>query len=154
MSSQDPTGFATRWSINAPTVVSETVEGETIVVNLASGAYYSLLGAAARIWSGLITTGRLEDAVHTLAQTYAAPAETLAQDAASFLQELIKEQLLVPAGEQHSLVNALPASVAQAQGEWVAYVPPVMEKFDDMQEMLVLDPIHEVSAAGWPHQAP
>lgn len=154
MSSQDPASFATRWGINAPTVVSETVEGETIVVNLASGAYYSLLGSAAQIWSGLLATGSLDDTVQTLPQSYAAPAELLAQDAASFLEELIKEQLLVPVGEQQAWVNALPDEVAPAQNERAAYASPVMEKFDDMQEMLVLDPIHEVSAAGWPHQAP
>ena len=25
-----------------------------------------------------------------------------------------------------------------------------MEKYDDMQELLLLDPIHEVDEAGWP----
>ena len=32
------------------------------------------------------------------------------------------------------------------------YLEPAFEKFSDMQEMLLLDPIHEVSAEGWPHQ--
>ena len=30
---------------------------------------------------------------------------------------------------------------------------PIIEKFTDMQELLLLDPIHEVDEKGWPHQA-
>ena len=31
------------------------------------------------------------------------------------------------------------------------YVPPQIERFTDMQELLLLDPIHEVDDTGWPH---
>jgi hypothetical protein len=30
------------------------------------------------------------------------------------------------------------------------YKPPAIERFDDLEELLVLDPIHEVDEAGWP----
>ena len=29
-----------------------------------------------------------------------------------------------------------------------------LERFDDMRDMLLLDPIHEVDEAGWPHTKP
>jgi hypothetical protein len=28
----------------------------------------------------------------------------------------------------------------------------VLEKFTDMHDLLLMDPIHEVSDAGWPHR--
>jgi hypothetical protein len=31
-----------------------------------------------------------------------------------------------------------------------AFSPPVLQKFSDMQELLLVDPIHEVKAEGWP----
>ena len=37
--------------------------------------------------------------------------------------------------------------------ERVPYVPPVLEKFTDMQDLILLDPVHEVSERGWPHAA-
>jgi hypothetical protein len=31
---------------------------------------------------------------------------------------------------------------------------PLVERFTDMQNLLLLDPIHEVTEEGWPQQAP
>lgn len=30
------------------------------------------------------------------------------------------------------------------------FTPPVLNKFTDMQELLLLDPIHDVDETGWP----
>jgi hypothetical protein len=38
------------------------------------------------------------------------------------------------------------------EGQGESYLQPSFEKYSDMQEMLLLDPIHEVSEAGWPHK--
>ena len=35
-----------------------------------------------------------------------------------------------------------------------AFETPVLEKYTDMAELLLLDPIHDVDATGWPHPAP
>jgi len=32
-----------------------------------------------------------------------------------------------------------------------AFEKPKLQKFTDMQDLLLLDPIHEVDEAGWPH---
>ncbi|MBN2286366.1 MAG: hypothetical protein JXI43_07950, partial [Tissierellales bacterium] len=36
--------------------------------------------------------------------------------------------------------------------EKISFKKPVIDKFEDMQEMLLLDPIHEVNDQGWPHE--
>jgi hypothetical protein len=33
------------------------------------------------------------------------------------------------------------------------FVEPALNKYTDMQELLLLDPVHEVSEAGWPSKA-
>jgi hypothetical protein len=40
----------------------------------------------------------------------------------------------------------------QAEDLIVEFVMPLIEKFADMQELLLLDPIHEVKDAGFPYQ--
>ena len=40
-----------RLRVNRPTVISETIDGEAVVINLDSGHYYSLDGTAGEIWS-------------------------------------------------------------------------------------------------------
>ena len=42
--------------INAPHVVHETIDGETILIHLGTGAYYSLEGVGAHVW-GLAVAG-------------------------------------------------------------------------------------------------
>ena len=36
----------------------------------------------------------------------------------------------------------------------VAFEAPVLEKYTDMQTLLLVDPVHEVDDRGWPHEAP
>ena len=31
------------------------------------------------------------------------------------------------------------------------FVPPTLEKYTDMQDLVLLDPVHEVDERGWPH---
>ncbi len=36
----------------------------------------------------------------------------------------------------------------------VPYAPPALETYTDMQELLLLDPIHDVDETGWPAARP
>jgi hypothetical protein len=36
----------------------------------------------------------------------------------------------------------------------VPYTKPVLNKYTDMQQLLLADPLHEVQEAGWPHTKP
>jgi hypothetical protein len=49
----------------------------------------------------------------------------------------------------HSLcVASLQGAAPEARA--VAFVPPSLAKFQDMQDLLLLDPIHETDEPGWP----
>jgi hypothetical protein len=66
-----------------------------------------------------------------------------------FVEELVKEGLLVkadheiPAGDASLLISQL----AEVAGD---FKPPLVNKYTDMQDLLLLDPIHEVDEKGWP----
>jgi hypothetical protein len=53
--------------------------------------------------------------------------------------------LLTPVDREPVPVES--ARAMKAAGE---YRSPAIERFDDLEELLVLDPIHEVDEAGWP----
>ncbi len=43
----------------------------------------------------------------------------------------------------------------KARGQPAVYVKPVLQRYSDYQELLLLDPIHEVlESAGWPVAKP
>jgi hypothetical protein len=47
---------------------------------------------------------------------------------------------------------AAPAPAAPAAG--AVFAPPRLEVFDDLQDLFLVDPIHDVDEAGWPHVTP
>lgn len=119
---------------NRPDVIDETFDGEAVLVNLDSGCYYALSPAATVLWN-LCEHGR---SPNSLVASSDAPAELVE----SFVAQFIAEGLLVP-GE----IDAGPAAErAELGGE------PTIEKFTDMQQLLMLDPIHDIQldADGWP----
>jgi hypothetical protein len=133
-------------SINVPRVVHETIDGEVIVIDLATGTYFSLQGGAADVWE-LIGTGHSPDQMVTaLATAYTENPESIHVTLDSFLKELESEALVVAATDQDSASEAAPAiSVSGA-------FSPHLEKHTDMAELILLDPVHEVDSMGWPHR--
>ncbi len=137
--------------INQPAVIGEVVDGEAIVVNLESGAYYSLRDSAGVIWEAL-SQGTDEPAICALLHaTYSAPATQIEESVAQFIAELVAEGLIVPL--EHSPIT--PPAPDPAAATRPPFSPPQLEKYTDMADLLLLDPIHEVDPqSGWPQRAP
>jgi hypothetical protein len=127
-------------------IAHERVEDEVIVINLRTGAYFSLIGAAADAWDLLLTRTALDDIAGAIAERYGVDVATVRIDLEPFVRSLVDEDLLVatePATSASTLDDQAPAVER-------TYRPPMLEKYDDMEELLLLDPIHEVDEAGWP----
>jgi hypothetical protein len=136
---------ARRFRVDPQRVVHETIQGETILIHLKTGAYFSLSGSGPEIWS-LAVDGWSEDAaIAELGRRYP-DAEGVADATRSFLRDLVREELLDEApGEGEE-----PPGAELPSGR--PFAAPVLQKYTDMQYFLLLDPIHEVEAAGWPHE--
>lgn len=139
-----------RFRTNSPPVVHETVEGETIVVNLDTGSYYDLNELGGSIL-GLLNQGMtVAELTSLVAGTYGLDVADAGRAVEGFATQLVAEQLLVPSGS----ADEYPASSWQAPGDApelpAGYSEPALNKYTDMQELLLLDPVHEVDEAGWP----
>jgi hypothetical protein len=132
-------------------VIHETIEGETIIIDLSSGTYFSLQGSAPEIWQALAQGKGDEQIIAHLEALYAADAAELALAVTSFLQELLSDQLIAPSENGET-----PASAAEPveAAERAPFVAPRLERFTDMQDIILLDPVHKVDSEGWPHAAP
>lgn len=140
----------TRYRPSGPAIVSETVDDETIIVNLETGSYYDLNHVGACIW-GQVEQGHTPgEAATQLVARFGAEADEARRAVDEFISDLVEEGLIaeIPAGLDVTLSLNGDASGGLSTG--LAYVPPVMNRHNDMQELLLLDPIHEVDEAGWP----
>ncbi len=131
---------------DAPNVMHETIDDEVVIVNMGSGAYFSLVDSGARIWSLLGNAGMtLEQLVDALAMRYAADRSVLSAAAATFIEQLREEELIrVVDGD------VPPAPRPDEMVVNRSFEPPVLNKYTDMETLLLVDPIHEVSDEGWP----
>lgn len=152
-------GREARYYVTNPQVIHETIDGETIIIDLASGTYFSLLGAAPAIWNGLAGGESDQEIIDRLQSSTTAEAAEIEASVQSFLAELVTDQLIAPrvdgAGAPAS-ANAAPAQPpvppTGSVGP-VAFVTPKLERFTDMQEIILLDPVHKVDSQGWPQAA-
>lgn len=142
-----------RFRMNAPDVINEVIEGEAIILHLGTGRYYSARGCGAEAWSWLSASVPVPSVVEALGHLYdATPGEiTAALD--SFVGYLCDEKLIVAIdGDAPAAAPARP--LPSAGGSKAAFEPPAMESFSDLEDLLLLDPVHEVNnELGWPHQA-
>lgn len=139
--------------INQPNVVGEEFEGEVVAVHLVTGTYFSLPGSAGTIWQRL-AAGATAGQVHQyVKEQFDCSSERSVDEAVSrFLDELRALDLITS--------DPWPAGMAPAPSATVnltdrrPFQEPAIEAFDDLQDILLLDPIHDVDEAGWPTAAP
>jgi len=140
-----------QFRVKSPNVMHETIEGEVIVIDLTTGSYYSLRDAGAEIWHS-IEQGTDEAGIgEALQERYEAPREEIVAAVGRFLDELAGEGLIEPYDGAPAAPSA-PAAPAQYVNGRVPFVAPLIEKHSDMQDLILLDPVHEVSSQGWPHR--
>jgi hypothetical protein len=129
------------YQINVPTIATEKLDNEVMVVHLVKGNYYSLTGTGAAIWD-LIASGTSDTAILSrLVENYAGDAQGMKQSLARFIDELRAEELIVVSGG--SAMSKPPPEAGIAPVDRQPFAAPQLEKYTDMQELLLIDPIAE-----------
>jgi hypothetical protein len=141
------------YRVNAPLVATEKLDNEVMIVNLAKGNYYSLTGTGAVIWD-LIASGHTQRSILSeIAENYVGESNIIEQSLDRFVSELCAEELIVASEPASATVSGAPKRAAT--GDRPAFATPQLEKYTDMQELLLIDPIHEVNDDhGWPKMKP
>ena len=135
------------YAVNGPSVVSETIDGEVIIMNLKSGNYYSSDKTGAVIWSWIEAGKSAGDITRLALSRYDAAADDLERALAAFFERLVAEALVRATPVASELT---PASDAESVAIREPFVAPQLCAYTDMQDLLLLDPIHDVDEVGWP----
>jgi hypothetical protein len=131
------------WVVDAPSAVSEVIDGELVVMNLATGNYFSGAGVGATLWSCFERALPEEAALAEVLATYEVDRDRLQADFAEFTHTL----------QGHGLLRRGPAKQAgtpMASSVRQPYDAPTLTLYTDMKDLLMLDPIHDVAEEGWP----
>jgi hypothetical protein len=137
----------TRFSIPTGTITWDEIGGEIVAINLVTGHYHALRGSARDVFV-LIDAGIGLDELIGMVAEPDAPGADVETDVRSFIAELEQAGLVVdqaPSASMPEGLGALPE--IQTGGSWTA---PVLETFTDLEDLMLLDPVHDVDDQGWP----
>jgi hypothetical protein len=126
---------------------SQKFDDEILIIDTKSGLYFSLRGAAVDIWSQIEACATRSTIEAALRGRYNGDANSISVAVDRCLAELLRDGLI--RAVTHSSENDLDIVSPTAKQP---FSEPLIERFTDMQNLLLLDPIHEVSEEGWPRQ--
>jgi len=130
-------------------IVHQNIVGEVIIVDLRAGTYFSLTETASFVWEALVNEFSCDEIVDEVFNVFDGSREEVEKSVNQFLEQLFAEQLIVSVEttdpKRSGVLNMAPPA------EKRPFVKPVLQKYTDMEDILVLDPIHDFDDAGWPN---
>jgi coenzyme PQQ synthesis protein D (PqqD) len=128
-------------------VVLESFADETVAVHLGTGRYFSIDLIGAEVIELLGTGAPLGAIVDRLARRYRADATLVDDTVTQFVGRLLDEGLIQPAP------GAATTTLPEPERASAEFRPPTISVYSDMEDLLLLDPIHDVDETGWPVRA-
>jgi Coenzyme PQQ synthesis protein D (PqqD) len=129
-----------RLTVNRPSVIFDVQGRETVVIDLASGHYFRLDPSSTELWTRFDSPASAADLLASCENP-----DDLRADLDRIIADLTDHGLLRPAG---------PGDDTSATSATWRFDSFTLEEFTDLEDILGLDPIHEVDPArGWPHVA-
>jgi len=133
------------YKINKEFVVYEHMDAELTVINLQEGHYFLGKDSAIDIFLMLEDAKTIDDLIVQVRNIYSVQ-ETVVRDELKSLIDMWLTNDLIAESDESSVVESNSAS------ELKQWTKPIFVAFDDMRDLLLLDPIHEtdLDQQGWP----
>ncbi len=141
-----------RYKVGGSGIIHEVVDGEVIIIDIDTGAYYSLEGAGGRIWEDLSASATVGETVSDLLAHFDATAEEAEDAVHKLVLNLMENGLLVEADSNGTPRAAKNPPMATSGDKRPRLGSCELNKYTDMAEMLAIDPIHQVEETGWPNR--
>ena len=142
-----------QYRLNKPGVLQESFEGEDVIINLDTGIYFLLNPLGSVIFELLEKGTTNADILTCCSNYYGSMGEDQILEIDNLIQEIISEGIVVRREKDDEIDFTSLDTESIFAGRERTYQSPVLHKFTDMQELLLLDPVHEVDERGWPYAA-
>jgi len=136
------------YSIDVAEVVSDIIDGEAVMLHRLSGDYFSTAGIGCLIWQWIGEGQSRSRIVNRVKASFVGDPAEIERSVDSFLDELIIHKLVC---ETANGIESSAATSMAAEASPQAFVPPVLHVYSDIRDMMILDPVHDLSEeAHWP----
>lgn len=128
--------------LNDAKMFSDIADGVAIVINSESGVYYGMNGFGTHVFENILNGADTTAILDALKRIPGAPAE-IENSLAAFVAILTDKELLLP-GESVGTAE-IDSEIAKSDNFFLE-----VKEYNDAQELLLADPIHEVKEdSGW-----
>jgi len=121
---------------NKNEITSKVMDGEAIMINLATGIYYSMDKVGGTIWEGIEQEQQLGQILQTVLTGYEVSKDQASKDLESLVSQLLDENLIA-LQEKEEPLSFEKAEQARAP---LPYESPILNSYRDMGDLLALDP--------------
>jgi hypothetical protein len=139
---------------NRRDVAHEGFEGEVILIHFPTGKYFRLDESGKVAWSAVERGATRDDVAAALRRTFEVGERESLASAQTFLESLAAHGLVVPGEAPPPGLPGAPPAAEPSSRPRGAFREPTIESFSDLQELFLVDPIHDVDETGWPHAKP
>ena len=132
------------YQLNEAKMFADVTDGIAIIINSMTGIYYGMNGLGTGIFDSFLKGASVEDVLAAFKALPGAPAdcETRLQ---AFIDTLLGFEVIIPA----STASSAPVTLVEKDAVFDEFTPTCHE-YNDVQELLFADPIHEVKEdEGW-----
>ncbi len=141
---------AARYKICTPRVAHQTIDGETVIIDFETGAYYSTARTGAALWDQIANGATIDELVAAATRQFTGAPDIIASAVHEFVRLLERETLIAPSAEADVSLNEANRPAPAAGAASPVFESPTLHKYTDMADLLLLDPIHDVDESGWP----
>jgi hypothetical protein len=134
------------YQINTGGISFERLDGEVVIISFETGKYLNSNNAAADILF-LIEHGVARESWSRILSSHFAGFDDTNSGIDEFLTLAYEEKLLLLGDEVEAKLVELPSDYVRKGWE-----TPTLLVFDDLADLLLIDPIHDTSTSGWPTQ--
>ena len=129
----------TNYVLNEEKMFADVTDGIAIIINSETGIYYGMNELATEVYENLINGVPAETILSALKSMQGAPAD-LEENFKSFINAMLEKELIIKSEDNNGIAN-----LNKPEDFTLSF-----KEYNDAQELLLADPIHEVKEeTGW-----
>ena len=130
----------------------ETIDEETIILDTAQGRLIGVRGGGSFVLEFIRAGAPRDELLREIDERYGGQAQA---EARAFIDELTKLGILLESKSTTAIGDHASCDLSARDFSWPASLAPTsIDRYDDIAEIMAIDPIHDVDITGWPRKTP
>ena len=143
-----PNYISFMWLIDQRTVQSEVLDGEAVIVDFSTGRYHAAAGVAATVWEAMKQGQEINEIMIEVRSSYTGVPDDAESSVLAFIDSVVDAGLAKQADTEVGQTSSSEQQTSTAPTPWIV---PVLESHNDLADLMLIDPVHDVTARGWPN---